>query len=118
MTNLKRTVAVRPINTTKIGGANGKYFDEKFQKYAREALQKAGYFPPVKGKSLYAINGHVQAFSHKDHVVIVSLWCNAEEHGQMKHEWGTTKSESPVRDVKSAKDMLWASTAWPRVMHP
>ena len=111
MADLKRTVAVRPIATTKMGGPNGRIFDKAFQKHMRKTLQKAGYLPPDKGKSLYAITGHVQAFSHTNGNVTVSLWCNAEKNDEMQPEWGTSKSKGTAPGIKTQKDMQWGLDA-------
>ena len=109
MSKLKRTVAIRTVETKKMNPANGAYFDKAFNKHTRAALQKAGYFPPVKGKSKYALRAWVDAFSHRDGNVSVVLKCNAEKDGQlMLQGWPTTENSGTAPGVKTQKDMEWA----------
>lgn len=108
MANLKKTVIVRALNTAKISGAGGKYFDEQFQKHARKALQAAGFFPPVEGKAKYGIGGFVKDYKREDQKVYVQLSCHAEEGDNIKQDWGMTTSQGTVPDIKNEKDFLWA----------
>jgi hypothetical protein len=109
MSRLKRTVAIRTVQTKKMNPANGVFFDKSFNKHTRAALQKAGYFPPVKGKSTYALMAYVDVFSHKDGNVRIVLKCNGEKNGRlMLQGWPTKTSEGTAPGVKTQKDMEWA----------
>jgi len=109
MSKLKRTVAIHTVETNKLNPADGVFFDKSFNKYTRAALQKAGYFPPLKGKSKYALRAYVDDFSNKDGNVKIVLKCKAEKEGRlMLQEWPTSENSGTAPGVKTQKDMEWA----------
>jgi len=108
MANPKKTVKVYPLNTAKIAGAGGKYFDDQFQKYARKALQAAGFFPPEEEKAKYGIGGNVKEFKREGGNVFVQVSCHGEEDGTLKMGFGMSEPKGTAPDVKTEKDFLWA----------
>ena len=108
MNDVKKTVIVHSLNTAKIAGAGGKYFDDQFQKHARKALQAAGFFPPVDGKAKYGIGGLVKEFKREGGNVFVQVSCHGEQNDSLKLGWGMSEPKGTAPDVKTEKDFLWA----------